>query len=455
MQLPKVIPLTPLHKVPDTMPTLPGSWPKNAPTYFHVLSKPSGATCNLDCTYCFFLSKEKLYPNSRFRMSEETLETYICQLLESQRVPEVMIAWQGGEPTLMGLDFFKRAVDLVNTYARPGVKIEHTMQTNGILLSDDWCRFFHEHHFLVGLSLDGPQAMHDTYRVDKGGAPTFRKVMRAAQLLQEHKVEFNILTTVNAANADHPLEVYRFLRDEVGTQFIQFIPIVERVNEQGEIGFQEGSQASERSVKPEQWGTFLITIFDEWVRKDVGTVFIQMFDAALASWYGAPPALCIFAETCGNALALEHNGDLYSCDHFVEPKYLLGNIKQKHMIELVASEKQRQFGSHKRDSLPLYCRECEVRFACHGECPKNRFIETPDGESGLNYLCAGYKAFFTHIDKPMRIMAELLRRDRAPAEVKLVLAAEEAQLQRAFAKAGRNEPCPCGSGRKFKLCHGR
>jgi len=388
-------------------------------------------------------------------MSDETLETYIRQLLESQHAPEVTIAWQGGEPTLMGLDFFKRAVDLVHTYARLGVEIQHTMQTNGILLNDDWCGFFYEHHFLIGLSLDGPQAMHDTYRVDKGGAPTFQKVMRAARLLQEHKVEFNILTTVNAANADHPLEVYRFLRDEVGTQFMQFIPIVERINEQGEIGFQEGSQVSERSVKPEQWGTFLITIFDEWVRRDVGTVFVQMFDAALASWYGAPPSLCIFAETCGNALALEHNGDLYSCDHFVEPKYLLGNIKQKHMIVLASSEKQRQFGLHKRDSLPRYCRECQVRFACHGECPKNRFIETPDGESGLNYLCAGYKAFFTHIDKPMRIMAELLRRDRAPAEVKQVLAAEEARLQKAFSKAGRNEPCPCGSGRKFKQCHGR
>ncbi len=455
MQTPKIIPLTPSHAVPETMPGLPASWPKNAPSYFHVLSKPSGATCNLDCTYCFFLSKEKLYPNSRFRMSDETLETYIRQLLESQRAPEVTIAWQGGEPTLMGLDFFNRAVELVHTYARPGINIQHTMQTNGILLNDAWCRFFNEHHFLIGLSLDGPQAMHDTYRVDKGGAPTFQKVMRAARLLQEHKVEFNILTTVNAANADHPLEVYRFLRDEVSTQFIQFIPIVERINEQGEIGFQEGNQVSERSVKPEQWGAFLITIFDEWVRHDVGTVFVQMFDAALASWYGAPPALCIFAETCGNALALEHNGDLYSCDHFVEPKYLLGNIKQQHMIELVASEKQRQFGLHKRDSLPRYCRECEVRFACHGECPKNRFIETPDGEPGLNYLCAGYKAFFTHIDKPMRIMAELLRRDRAPAEVQLVLAAEEAQLQKAFAKAGRNEPCPCGSGRKFKQCHGR
>ena len=455
MQTPRIIPLSPLHAEPQAMPSLPNSWPKNAPTYFHVLSKPSGATCNLDCTYCFFLSKEKLYPNSRFRMSDETLETYIRQLLESQHAPEVTIAWQGGEPTLMGLDFFSRAVNLVHAYARPGVNIQHTMQTNGILLNDDWCRFFHEHHFLIGLSLDGPQAMHDTYRVDKGGAPTFQKVMRAARLLQEHKVEFNILTTVNAANADHPLEVYRFLRDEVGTQFVQFIPIVERVNEQGEIGFQEGSQVSERSVKSEQWGTFLITIFDEWVHRDVGTVFVQMFDAALASWYGAPPALCIFAETCGNALALEHNGDLYSCDHFVEPKYLLGNIKKQHMIELVSSEKQRQFGLHKRDSLPRYCRECQVRFACHGECPKNRFIETPDGESGLNYLCAGYKAFFTHIDKPMRIMAELLRRDRAPAEVKLVLAAEEAQLKKAFAKAGRNELCPCGSGRKFKQCHGR
>ena len=315
--------------------------------------------------------------------------------------------------------------------------------------------FFREHHFLIGLSLDGPQAMHDTYRVDKGGAPTFHKVLRAARLLQAHQVEFNILTTVNAANADHPLEVYRFLRDEVCTQFMQFIPIVERINEQGEIGFQEGNQVSERSVKPEQWGTFLITIFDEWVRQDVGTVFVQMFDAALASWYGAPPALCIFAETCGNAPALEHNGDLYSCDHFVEPRYLLGNIKQKHMIELVASDQQRQFGLHKRDSLPRYCRECEVRFACHGECPKNRFIETPDGEPGLNYLCAGYKAFFIHVDKSMRIMAELLRRNCAPAEVMLVLAAEDAQLQKAFAKAGRNEPCPCGNGRKFKQCHGR
>ena len=455
MQTSKRLTVIQPNATPHTMPGAPAVWPKNAPSYFHVLSKPSGATCNLDCTYCFFLSKEKLYPDSRFRMPDDLLEAYIRQLIESQRGPEVTIAWQGGEPTLMGLDFYQRSIDYEKKYVRPGLTIEHTMQTNGILLNEAWCDFFREHHFLIGLSLDGPQAMHDTYRVDKGGAPTFHKVMRAARLLQHHQVEFNILTTVNAANADHPLEVYRFLRDEVSTQFIQFIPIVERVNEQGEIGFQEGNQVAERSVKPEEWGTILSTIFDEWVRHDVGSVFVQMFDAALASWYGAPPALCIFSETCGNALALEHNGDLYSCDHFVEPKYLLGNITQRHMIDLVASDQQRQFGLHKRESLPRYCRECEVRFACHGECPKNRFLETPDGEPGLNYLCAGYKAFFKHIDRPMRIMAELLRRDRAPAEVMKILAAEEAQLQKAFTKAGRNDPCPCGSGRKFKHCHGR
>ncbi len=407
MQPSKIIPLIPANATPATMPGAPAAWPRNAPTSFHVLGKPSGATCNLDCTYCFFLSKEKLYPDSRFRMTDDLLEAYIHQMIESQRGPEVTIAWQGGEPTLMGLDFYKRSIEYEKKYARPGTTIQHTMQTNGILLNDAWCEFFREHDFLIGLSLDGPQEMHDTYRVDKGGAPTFHKVMRAARLLQQHRVEFN------------------------------------------------GNQVSERSVTAEQWGTFLITIFDEWVRRDVGTVFVQIFDAALASWVGVPPALCIFSETCGNALALEHNGDLYSCDHFVEPKYLLGNITQKHMIELVASDRQRQFGLHKRDSLPKYCRECEVRFACHGECPKNRFIETPDGEPGLNYLCAGYKAFFKHIDRPMRLMAELLRRDRAPAEVMLILAAEEAQLQKAFARAGRNDPCPCGSGRKFKHCHGR
>ena len=278
--------------------------------------------------------------------------------------------------------------------------------------------------------------------------------MNAARLMRRHKVEFNILTTVHAANGDHALKVYRFLRDAVGTQFIQFIPIVERINDDGRTLFQKGNRVTDRSVRPEQWGRFLIGIFDEWVRRDVGRIFVQMFDAALASWAVAPPPLCIFAETCGHALALEHNGDLYSCYHFVEPDYLLGNIRDEPLVQLAASEKQLKFGNDKRDTLPNYCRSCEVRFACHGECPKNRFIRTPGGEDGLNYLCAGYKAFFKHIDSPMKVMAGLLKRNHAPAEIMQILAAEAAQELERSAGTGRNDPCPCGSGRKFKRCHG-
>jgi uncharacterized protein len=427
-----------------------------APGLFHVLTKPTGAICNLDCKYCFFLSKEELYPNSKFRMTDEVLDRYIRQQCESQaELPEVNISWQGGEPTLMGLDFFQRSVELAQQYRRPEQTVQYTIQTNGTLLDDAWCAFFKEHRFLVGLSLDGPRPMHDAYRVDKGGHPTFDKVMGAARLMQQHQVEFNILCTVNAANADHPLEVYRFFRDELGTRHIQLIPIVERVNTDGRTRFQEGSAVTDRSVTAEQWGRFLVTIFDEWVKRDVGTVFVQMFDAALASWVGAPPALCIFAETCGDAVALEHTGDLYSCDHFVEPGYLLGNIADTPMAELVGSERQRAFGAAKRDTLPRYCRECPVRFACHGECPKNRFILTPEGEPGLNYLCAGYKAFFIHIDRPMRLMSDLLRRGRYADEAMQLLAGEDAAtLQAAFAASGRNDRCPCGSGKKFKHCHG-
>jgi uncharacterized protein len=438
--------------------------------HFHVLAKPTGAVCNLDCKYCFFLSKEMLYPGDRFRMADDLLEIYVRQLLESQPGPEVTLAWQGGEPTLMGLDFFRRAMEHVRALARPGVTVEHTIQTNGVELTPEWCEFFREHRFLVGLSLDGPPPMHDCYRVDKGGRPTFDKVMRAARLMQQHRVEFNVLTTVHAGNSAHPLEVYRFLRDEVGTTFIQFIPIVERVtsdllplanrgwgargSDRRPLYLQEGSLVTDRSVTPEDWGRFLIAIFDEWVRRDVGTVFVQMFDAALASWVGAPAGMCIFAETCGSAVALEHNGDLYSCDHFVEPKHLLGNIRTVHMLQLVSSDQQRRFGEAKRDTLPRYCRECTVRFACNGECPKNRFLATADGEAGLNYLCAGYKAFFTHVDRPMRLMAELLRRGRYADEIMPLLAAEAEALRKQYASAGRNEPCPCGSGRKFKHCHG-
>lgn len=286
--------------------------------------------------------------------------------------------------------------------------------------------------------------------------------------MQEERVEFNVLCTVNAVNAKHPLEVYRFFRDEVKTQYIQFIPIVERATPEllqlANEGWGdshrarplyklEGNLVTERTVQAEQWGNFLITIFDEWVRRDVGQVFVSMFDAALASWVGAPASMCIFAETCGNALALEHNGDMYSCDHFVEPKYFLGNIKQEHMLTLVASDQQRAFGNAKRDTLPRYCRGCEVRFACHGECPRNRFIQTPDGAEGLNYLCAGYKKFFNHIDMPMKIMADLLKRGHYADEVMGILSEREKALQDKFAHVGRNAPCPCGSGKKFKHCH--
>jgi len=445
--------------------------PADAPSAYHVLAKPTGAICNLDCKYCFFLSKEMLYPGSRFRMADELLETYIRQLIESHRVPEISVAWQGGEPTLMGLDFFRRSVDYTQKYKKHEQTIQYTMQTNGTKLDDEWCAFFKEHNFLIGISFDGPRELHDAYRVNKGGQGTFDQVMNGLDYLKKHDVDFNILCTVHAANSDYPLEVYRFFRDELGAQFIQFIPIVERVTEEilpianagwGETAtverplyVQDGSLVTDRSVKAEEYGRFLNEIFDEWVQRDVGQVFVQMFDVALGAWVGQPGAVCVFAPTCGNALAIEHNGDLYSCDHYVEPDYLLGNITNTPMIELVASEKQRKFGQDKLDTLPRYCRECEVRFACHGGCPKNRFIETPDGEPGLNYLCAGYKAFFNHIDRPMRIMAELLRRNRAPAEIKNILAAQEARLQAAFAEAKRNDPCPCGSGRKFKHCHGR
>ena len=419
---------------------------------FHLMTKPRGAICNLDCKYCYFLSKERLYPDSDFRMSETLLEEYTRQYIAAQRVPEVTFAWQGGEPTLMGLDFYKQVVAYQQKHKKPGMRIYNALQTNGVTLDDDWCQFFAENDFLIGVSLDGPQHLHDAYRVDKGGAPTFERVMRGINLLKKHRAEFNILTTVHAANADHPLELYRFMRDEVKTQFLQFIPIVERDNM---TGYQEGNAVTERSVTAEQYGQFLIGVFDEWVRHDVGRVYVQIFDVALAAWSGHNPGLCVFEETCGRALAMEHNGDVYSCDHFVEPKHKLGNLVDIPLTELVNSDQQRAFGLAKRDALPQYCRECEVRFVCNGGCPKNRIIQTPSGEPGLNYLCAGYKAFFTHIDEPMRFVAAELAQRRAPANVILHMHQKDEALQAAFARAGRNDPCPCGSGLKFKRCHGR
>jgi uncharacterized protein len=381
-------------------------------------------------------------------MADDVLRAYLGQLLEAHEGPEVTIAWQGGEPTLMGVDFFRRAVAIAEEMKRPGVTLEHTIQTNGTLLDDEWAALFAEHRFLVGLSIDGPRALHDAYRVDKKGRPTFDRVMEGHEVLRRHDVAVNVLCTVHSANEAHPLDVYRFFRDDLGARYLQLIAIVERDND---TGFQEGDTVTDRSVSPEGWGRFLTTMFDEWVRHDVGEVFVINFDVALAKWLGLPGGLCIFEETCGNAVALEHNGDVYSCDHFVEPGYLLGNVMQTHLVELVAKPEQRRFGDAKRTTLPRYCRECPVRFACNGECPKNRFTLTPDGEPGLNYLCAGYRSFFTHIDAPMRRMADLLRQGRFADEVMALLAADEAA---AYARAGRNDPCPCGSGRKLKHCHG-
>jgi uncharacterized protein len=422
-----------------------------APPRFHVLAKPTGAACNLDCSYCFFLDKEALYPGSRFRMSDQTLEAYLAQLIEAHRTKRVTVAWQGGEPTLMGVDFYRRAIAYQEKHKKPGMTFENTMQTNGTLLNDEWCEFFKRNDYLVGISIDGPRELHDANRVDKGGRPTFDKVMRGLRLLQKHGVEYNVLTTVNRINGDRPLEVYRFLRDEAKTSWMQFIPIVERLNDDGKTLFQQGATVSERSVRPEQFGAFLSAIFDEWVRRDVGRVFVQTFEASVRNWMRLGSGMCVFDETCGGGVALEHNGDLYSCDHFVEPQYLLGNVAERPMAELVGSQKQRDFGLAKRDALPKACLECDVRFACHGECPKNRFLETAHGEPGLNYLCEGYKAFFRHVDAPMRAIAELIRQGKPATNVMPLLARTDPRP--AAPQVGRNDPCPCGSGKKFKKCH--
>jgi uncharacterized protein len=436
--------------------------PTDGPPGFHLLAKPSGSTCNIDCTYCFFLSKEALYPNDKSRMTESTLEVYIRQLLESHRVPQVTVAWQGGEPTLMKLEFFQRSVELVEKYRRPGQTVQHTFQTNGLLLDDDWCAFFKQHKFLVGLSVDGPRELHDTYRVDRRGNGTFDLVMKGWQALRKHGVDFNILCTVNAANQHYGRSVYRFFRDELGAKWVQFIPIIERATEQT-IGIankgwseqpgkkrmlytQSGNVVTERTVGAEQYGRFMVEVFEEWVRHDIAEVYVQLFDVTLEAYFGRH-SLCIHAPTCGYGPALEHNGDLYSCDHFVEPRYKLGNIHETHMLTLVASPEQRKFGDDKLNTLTVQCRSCEVRPLCNGGCPKDRFALSRDGEPGQNYLCAGLELFFKHTRPVLQQMARLLQQNRAPSEMMAVIAAEDA-------KRGPYAPCPCGSGDKFRFCHG-
>lgn len=384
------------------------------PLSFHVMAKPTGAICNLDCAYCFFLKKEQLYPHARF-MSDEVMESYIRQTIESQpQAPQVTIAWQGGEPTLMKLDFFRRVMEVEKQFAKPGQHIENTIQTNGTLLNAEWCQFLHEHKFLVGISLDGPPELHDVYRRGKRGEPTGEAAIKAVRLLQEYEVDFNILCTINAANSQHPLQVYRFFRDELGARYIQLIPIVERDNASGN---QEGDRVTDRTVQADDYGRFLIAVFDEWVKRDVGTVFVPFFDSVLASYVYGESSVCVLRPTCGEALALVQNGDFYSCDHYVEPRHLLGNITQTPMRDMVAGEQQRAFGQAKGATLPKYCRDCEFLFTCHGECPKNRILKTPSGEPGLNWLCAGLKVFFAHTRKPMQDMARLVKSGRYADEI--------------------------------------
>jgi len=447
------------------------------------MTKPIGPICNLDCKYCFYLEKEKLYPANgdlnAFKMPFDVLENYIRQYIEQQDIPEINFAWQGGEPTLLGLDFFKKVVELQHKYCPPHKKIHNAFQTNGILVDADWAKFFHQHQFLIGLSIDGPRELHDLYRVNKGGKPTFDLVMRGLNLLKEHNAEFNTLTVVHKELAYKPLEVYHFLK-EIGSGYIQFIPLVERIGNAGAGGSGTGgtdapladpprlkvltpyAQVTPWSVEPMQFGTFLCAIFDEWVRHDVGRYFVQLFDVQLGIEMGLPSSLCVFAETCGKGLALEHNGDLYACDHFVYPNFQLGNLMNQTITEMVASPQQTQFGLDKHDTLPKHCLRCEVRRHCNGECPKHRFNLTLDGEPGLNYLCAGYKKFFSHMKPCMRMMADLLRRRRPAADIMPYLAEQDRRptapsnlIRPVTTMPNRNDPCPCGSGKKFKKCCAR
>jgi len=430
----------------------------------HVIAKPTGPICNIRCRYCFYLEKEKLYPQGeRWKMTDETLAAYVRQYLEAQpeHVEQIDFAFQGGEPTLMGIDFFRRVVELQRRYARPAMQIHNSLQTNGVLIDDHWCEFLKQHDFLVGLSIDGPADLHNRYRLDRKGEGTFDRVARAMDLLAKHEVEFNVLVCVNRHNGDHPLRVYRFFHDH-DVRFLQFIPIVEPLPEVRAGRRRPPAEAppeslvSGRSVLPKQFGRFLVGTFEEWVHRDVGRVFVRDFDQALAAWTGVGASLCVYSGECGRAIAIEHNGDLYSCDHFVDPRHKLGNIHQRPLRELANSDFQRRFGRDKRASLPEFCRRCDVRFACNGACPKDRFTHTPEGEFGLNYLCAGLKMFFHHVEPCMEFMAEQLRAGRPAAEIMHKLRAEQRQARRQAAAAGRpvrrNDPCPCGSGRKFKNC---
>jgi len=399
---------------------------------FHVMTKPAGPLCNLDCRYCFYLEKTKLYPESHvFKMNDRVLEAYIKDYIEAQPGPEVSFAWQGGEPTLAGINFFRKVVALQKLYGR-GRRIDNAFQTNGTTLTDEWCQFFKEYNFLVGISIDGPERLHDAYRVDRRGRSTYRRVMRGIELCRKHRVPFNTLTVVNAANVDHPIEIYRFLR-KIGSTFLQFIPLVERSagadskaiglslahppNPAEAPGDYPEPGVTEWSVPAGKLGDFYCAIFDHWIRRDVGRIYVQLFDGTLGKWLGVPGGSCVHAETCGRALAMEHNGDVFACDHYVYPRYKLGNIQNESLAGMAGSDAMRDFGEQKRSRLPRQCRECEFLFACNGDCPKHRFARTRDGEPGLSYLCPAYTRFFRHSAPAMRRMSMLYRAGRAPAEI--------------------------------------
>ena len=374
--------------------------PFGSPLY--VMLKPVGSRCNLNCRYCYYLEKGRLYPNQE-PLSEELLETFIQQYLEAQTMPEVLFTWHGGEPLLQPLSFYRKALALQQKYAH-GRQIDNCLQTNGTLLTDEWCEFLRENRFLVGISIDGPQPFHDAYR-----CRSFEKVMRGVRLLQKHHVEWNAMATVNHLNADHPAEFYRFFK-VIGCQYLQFTPVIERVSQRDGsfvtplADVTKEPSLCDTSVTPEQWGSFLCGVYDEWVKEDIGRIFVQLFDATLANWCGVAPGVCSLAKYCGHAGVMEHNGNVYSCDHFVYPEYLLGNIKTKGLVEMMYSERQTKFGHDKYDTLPRQCKECIWLFACNGECPKNRLLNTKDGESGLNYLCEGYQMYFEHVAPVMEHM---------------------------------------------------
>ena len=392
----------------------------------YVMLKPAGAHCNLACKYCYYLEKNKLYPTAqRHLMSDEMLEQFTREYIEAQTMNQVLFTWHGGEPLLRSIDFYRKALSLQQKYAG-GRRIDNVIQTNGTLLTDEWCEFFAQNHWLVGISIDGPQPDHDHYRLTAAGKPSWKKVMQGIKLLKKHGVEWNAMAVVNAYNANHPLEFYRFFKEN-GCQFLQFTPIVERLtrHEDGRtlasLADKDEISLSEASVAPEQWGYFLCAIFDEWVRKDVGKIFVEIFDCTLANWMGISPGICAYSKECGHAGVMEHNGDVYSCDHFVFPEYKLGNIRDHSLIDMLYGEQQQEFSRLKHSSLPRQCKECDMEFTCHGECPKNRFMKDKYGDSGLNYLCPGYYHYYQHVAPYMDYMKQELMAQRPPSNIMKVL----------------------------------